>query len=74
MKHTAQQMDNERFATGAEKYSAYLETPEGRLRLDLSFANLQDFLPRPTKTLHALDIGCGTGAMAVRLALDSAFT
>lgn len=68
MKHTAQQMDNERFATGAEKYSAYLETPEGRLRLDLPFANLQDFLPRPTKTLHALDIGCGTGAMAVRLA------
>jgi S-adenosylmethionine-dependent methyltransferase len=58
----------ERFRTGAAKYAAYLETPEGRLRLDLTFANLQDFLPHTTQSLHALDIGCGTGAMAVRLA------
>ena len=27
--------DAERFQSGAEKYAAYLETPEGRLRLDL---------------------------------------
>jgi S-adenosylmethionine-dependent methyltransferase len=60
--------DSERFRTGAEKYAAYLETPEGRLRLDLAFANLQDFLPQPTASLRALDLGCGTGAVAVRLA------
>jgi S-adenosylmethionine-dependent methyltransferase len=58
----------ERFRTGAAKYAAYLETPEGQLRLDLAFANLQDFLPQATGSLHALDIGCGTGALAVRLA------
>jgi 2-polyprenyl-3-methyl-5-hydroxy-6-metoxy-1,4-benzoquinol methylase len=40
------------------------------LRCDLAFANLQDFLAlSPTRqSLHALDIGCGTGAAAVRLA------
>src|SRR5271167_4429533 len=60
--------DFERFQTGAAKYAAYLDTPEGRLRLDLAFANLQDFLPQATRSLHALDLGCGTGGMAVRLA------
>ena len=60
--------DCERFQTGAAKYAAYLETPEGRLRLDLAFANLQEFLPQATRSLHALDIGGGTGANAVRLA------
>jgi S-adenosylmethionine-dependent methyltransferase len=60
--------DFERFRTGAAKYAAYLETPEGRLRLDLAFANLQDFLPQAARSLRALDIGCGTGATAVRLA------
>jgi S-adenosylmethionine-dependent methyltransferase len=60
--------DFERFRTGAAKYAAYLETPEGRLRLDLAFANLQDFLPQATRSLHALDLGCGTGAIALRLA------
>ena len=60
--------DRERFQTGAAKYAAYLETPEGKLRLDLAFANLQDSLPQATRQLRALDIGCGTGALAVRLA------
>jgi S-adenosylmethionine-dependent methyltransferase len=60
--------DFERFRTGAAKYAAYLETPEGRLRLDLAFANLQDFLPQATRSLYALDLGCGTGAIAVRMA------
>ena len=60
--------DFERFRTGAAKYAAYLETPEGRLRLDLAFANLQDFLPQASRSLHALDLGGGTGAIAVRLA------
>ena len=60
--------DSERFRTGAAKYAAYLETPEGRLRLDLAFANLQDVLPQATRSLNALDLGCGTGVIAVRLA------
>jgi SAM-dependent methyltransferase len=54
---------------GAKKYAVYLETPEGRLRSDLAFATLEDFLPLQGKDLLcALDLGCGTGATAVRLA------
>lgn len=60
---------SERFQIGADKYAAYLETPEGRLRSDLAFANLHDFLPQQAeRPLRALDLGCGTGATAVRLA------
>ncbi len=69
MKTTAK-ADSERFQSGANQYAVYLETPEGRLRSDLAFANLEDFLPRSQaeKSLRALDLGCGTGATAVRLA------
>ena len=69
MKITAKTYD-ERFLSGADKYAAYLATPEGRLRLDLAFANLQEFLPQPraARSLRALDLGCGTGETAVRLA------
>ena len=60
---------SERFQSGANKYAAYLETPGGRLRSDLAFANLHEFLPQQgEQPLRALDIGCGTGATAVRLA------
>lgn len=58
----------ERFQTGAQKYAAYLETPEGRLRTDLAFANVREFLPPDRSSLRALDVGGGTGAVAVRLA------
>jgi len=68
MKETTANDDSERFQTGAAKYAAYLETPEGRLRLDLAFANLQEFLPPDMRSLRALDLGSGTGAVAVRLA------
>jgi S-adenosylmethionine-dependent methyltransferase len=68
MKKMTANADFERFRTGAAQYANYLETPEGRLRLDLAFANLQEFLPQATRSLHALDLGCGTGATAVRLA------
>ena len=68
MKMTAE-ADGERFRSGANQYAAYLETPEGRLRTDLAFANLQDFLPAQAKpSLCALDLGGGTGATAIRLA------
>jgi len=62
--------EDQRFQSEAEKYAAYLETPEGRLRSDLAFANLQEFLPRAhaEASLHALDVGSGTGATAVHLA------
>ena len=68
MKETTANHNFERFRTGVAKYAAYLGTPEGRLRLDLAFANLEDFLPHATRSLLALDIGGGTGATAVRLA------
>lgn len=63
------QSDN-RFQSDVGKYAAYLQTPEGRLRLDLAFANVQEFVPAPSggKALSALDLGCGTGATAIRLA------
>ena len=41
--------DSERFRSGAHKYAAYLEVPNGRLRLDLTFANLRGFLAQPLK-------------------------
>src|ERR1700689_5155787 len=60
---------SQRFQSGANKYAAYLETPGGRLRSDLAFANLHDFLPQQAEQpLRSLDLGCGTGATAVRLA------
>lgn len=66
---TSAQIDN-RFQSDAGKYAAYLETPEGRLRQDLALANLLEFLPaRPANnSVNALDLGCGTGVAAVRLA------
>jgi S-adenosylmethionine-dependent methyltransferase len=68
MKKIGDSHGTERFESGAENYAAYLETPEGRLRLDLAFANLQEFLLSKALELRVLDIGGGTGAMAVRLA------
>ena len=68
MKTMTANAEDGRFQTGAARYAAYLETPEGRLRIDLAFANLQEFLPQAAGSLRALDIGCGTGAIAVRLA------
>ena len=67
MKKMTVNADANRFEC-AEKYAAYLATPEGRLRLDLTFANLQEFLPQAKRPLHTLDLGCGTGVIAVRLA------
>src|SRR5260370_41447436 len=51
--------DGDRFQSGADKYAAYLETPEGRLRCDLAFANLQDFLvlPQSRRSLRGGNIG-----------------
>jgi len=66
---TSAQADS-RFQSDAGKYAAYLLTPEGRLRLDLAFDNMREFLPKPAggKALSALDLGCGTGTTGIRLA------
>jgi S-adenosylmethionine-dependent methyltransferase len=62
--------DSGRFQDEADKYATYLDSPEGRLRLDLAFANLKEFLPprAATRPVTALDIGGGTGALSLRLA------
>lgn len=58
-----------RFESDASRYAAYLESFEGRLRAELAFENLHEFLPASAtgNMLNALDLGCGTGASAVRL-------
>lgn len=66
---TTGKTESGRFQTGAHKYAAYLETPEGRLRSDLALANLQEFLSlEQAKEWQGLDIGGGTGAAAIGLA------
>jgi S-adenosylmethionine-dependent methyltransferase len=62
--------DRDRFQSEADKYAAYLDTPEVQLRRDLPFANLREFLqlPQAESPLRALDVGCGTGANGLRLA------
>lgn len=54
----------------AQEYAAYLKTSEGRLRLDLAWLNLKEFLPsmKDEPNAKALDLGGGTGAMALKLA------
>lgn len=59
-----------RFDIDASRYAGYLESPEGRLRGDLAFANLEEILRtfRASKPVSALDLGGGTGAASVSLA------
>jgi len=61
------QLNAERFQE-ADKYAAYLRTTEGRLRIDLSWANLRGFLPASVAGQRALDVGGGIGSLTLRLA------
>jgi SAM-dependent methyltransferase len=59
----------ERFDADPSAYAEYLRTPLGRLRSELSWRNLEPHLPRPgTPPPGALDLGAGTGEVALRLA------
>lgn len=73
---------DERFESGAPAYAAYLETSEGRLRLDIAWENLLSFInetdaaqsgfdeqgTRAQTSRCALDLGGGTGALGLRFA------
>jgi len=60
-------LDASRFQD-ADKYVAYLKTPSGRLRSELSWENLRRYLPSKTSKQRALDLGGGTGFASVQLA------
>jgi S-adenosylmethionine-dependent methyltransferase len=60
-------LDATRFQA-AKKYASYLKTPAGRLRSELAWKNLSQFLPERSFSGRALDLGGGTGIHGVRLA------
>jgi S-adenosylmethionine-dependent methyltransferase len=70
--------EDERFESGATRYADYLRTTEGRLRLDLAWLNLLEFIRQTyspsdaggTGERRALDVGGGTGALGLRLAAE----
>lgn len=73
---------DERFESGAPAYAAYLQTTEGRLRLDIAWENFLSFIDesntaqteldsrgtRAELSKRVLDLGGGTGALALRFA------
>lgn len=60
------------FVKGASAYKAYLGSPHGRLRLELTWRQLMGFMGEAWGAdrgpLKVLDLGCGTGEVALRLA------
>ncbi|HEY0098965.1 MAG TPA: methyltransferase domain-containing protein [Pyrinomonadaceae bacterium] len=73
---------DERFESGAPAYAAYLQTSEGRLRLDIAWENFLSLVnetnaaqakfdergARAETSGRALDLGGGTGALGLRFA------
>jgi S-adenosylmethionine-dependent methyltransferase len=60
-------LDTARFQAAA-KYASYLKTVAGKLRSELAWKNLREFLPDSGFPGRALDLGGGTGFHSVRLA------
>jgi S-adenosylmethionine-dependent methyltransferase len=60
-------LDTARFQV-ADKYASYLKTAAGKLRSELAWKNLREFLPDSDFPARALDLGGGTGFHTVRLA------
>jgi S-adenosylmethionine-dependent methyltransferase len=60
------------FGKGTSAYKAYLEGPHGRLRLEILWHQLESFMVQAwgaePRRLDVLDVGCGTGAVPLRLA------
>ncbi|MFD0076355.1 class I SAM-dependent methyltransferase [Streptomyces sp. NPDC127166] len=54
------------FSAVGAAYAEHSESPRGRLRHDLVERRLRDELP--ASPVRILDVGCGTGEMAIRLA------
>lgn len=61
------QLSTERFQD-IDRYTAYLRTAAGRLRVDLGWSNLRSFLPDCVVRQRALDVGGGSGIFALPLA------
>ena len=84
MTSEARDMTNadERFESGAPAYAAYLQSVEGRMRLDIAWENFLSLInetnaaqtqfdtrsTRAEETMRVLDLGGGTGALALRFA------
>jgi S-adenosylmethionine-dependent methyltransferase len=57
------------FEEGAREYAEYMQTPLGRLRIELAWANLADRLAESRLPgRRAIDLGCGPGHLGIRLA------
>lgn len=60
-------LENARFQD-ADRYSAYLRSPDGKLRGELAWLNLRGLLLDCGSDTRVLDLGGGTGYMSIRLA------
>lgn len=61
--------ESDRFDHDPHAYASYLQTFDGRMRLDVAWSNLRDFLTGRDGR-RALDLGGGPGDLAIRLAND----
>ena len=60
-------LDTSRFQN-PDKYAVYLKTPAGRLRSELAWKKVRQFLPANASNRRALDVGGGIGFASMELA------